>query len=252
MKRMPDSTTTHFGFQQVAVTEKNKKVAAVFDSVATKYDVMNDLMSFGLHRLWKRFALDMTTVRAGDNILDLAGGTGDLSKQLASKVGTNGRVYLADINAAMLQQGRDRLLDEGISGNIHYLQVNAEILPFKKNSLDAVMMAFGLRNVTHKEKALAAIYHVLKPGGQFSILEFSTPIYPGLQTLYDLYSFNVLPKLGKWVASDADSYRYLAESIRMHPNQQQLQEMLETAGFEECDYYNLNGGIVALHRGYKL
>jgi demethylmenaquinone methyltransferase/2-methoxy-6-polyprenyl-1,4-benzoquinol methylase len=243
--------TTHFGFQQVPVEEKAERVAGVFGSVAARYDLMNDVMSFGIHRLWKRFAVDVSGVRPGERVLDLAGGTGDLAAKLADRVGMEGQVVLADINVAMLREGRERLVDRGLVTNIEYLQADAERLPFPDDYFDCVTMAFGLRNVTHKERALATIYRVLKPGGRALILEFSKPSVRGLQPLYDLYSFKVLPLMGKLIARDADSYRYLAESIRMHPDQETLKGMMQGAGFERCDYLNLSGGIVALHRGYK-
>jgi demethylmenaquinone methyltransferase/2-methoxy-6-polyprenyl-1,4-benzoquinol methylase len=243
--------TTHFGYQQVPIEEKAERVAGVFGSVAARYDLMNDVMSFGIHRLWKRFTIDVSGVSAGERVLDLAGGTGDLAVKLADRVGMQGQVMLADINAAMLREGRERLVNRGVVANIEYLQADAECLPFPDNYFDCVTMAFGLRNVTHKERALAAIYRVLKPGGRALILEFSKPSVSGLQPLYDLYSFKVLPLMGKLIARDADSYRYLAESIRMHPDQETLKGMMQGAGFERCDYYNLSGGIVALHKGYK-
>ena len=243
--------TTHFGFQTVAVTEKARRVAQVFDSVADKYDLMNDLMSLGIHRLWKRFAISLAGVRRGERVLDLAGGTGDLACRLAELVGPDGRVVLSDINAAMLAEGRRRLVDEGIVGNVDYVQADAERLPFADNSFDRITMAFGLRNVTTKENALASMCRVLKPGGCALVLEFSHPYPPGLKPVYDLFSFKVLPALGKLVANDADSYRYLAESIRVHPDQETLKQMMEAAGFERCGYFNLSGGIVAAHRGYK-
>ncbi len=246
-----DNKTTHFGYSQVPVGEKAHKVAEVFSSVAGKYDVMNDLMSFGLHRLWKRFALTLAAVRPGQRVLDLAGGTGDLAAQLSRKVGPKGHVILADINNAMLNQGRDRLIDSGLTANINYVQANAERLPFTADYYDRVTMAFGLRNVTHKETALQAIHACLKPGGRLLVLEFSTP-QTWLQPAYDFYSFKALPLLGKLIAKDADSYRYLAESIRMHPDQALLKDMMQTAGFERCEFFNLSAGIVALHRGYKL
>lgn len=248
---MDHSETTHFGYQKVAVGEKARKVADVFDSVAGKYDLMNDLMSLGVHRLWKRFAVGLSNVRAGERVLDLAGGTGDLTCRLLPLVGSTGWVVLSDINASMLAEGRRRLIDEGAVGNIAYVQADAEKLPFPDNSFDCITIAFGLRNVTYKEQALSAMYAVLKPGGRAVILEFSQPVAPGLKPAYDLYSFSVLPILGKLVVRDADSYRYLAESIRMHPNQETLLKMMETAGFERCQYFNLTGGIVAVHRGYK-
>jgi demethylmenaquinone methyltransferase/2-methoxy-6-polyprenyl-1,4-benzoquinol methylase len=248
---MSERDTTHFGYQQVPIEEKAERVAGVFGSVAARYDLMNDVMSFGIHRLWKRFTIDVSGVRAGERVLDLAGGTGDLAAKLADRVGMQGQVMLADINAAMLREGRERLVNRGVVANIEYLQADAECLPFPDDYFDCVTMAFGLRNVTHKERALAAICRVLKPGGRALILEFSKPSIPGLQPLYDLYSFKVLPLMGKLIARDADSYRYLAESIRMHPDQETLKRMMQGAGFERCDYYNLSGGIVALHKGYK-
>lgn len=248
---MTKQRTTHFGYQQVPIDEKAERVAGVFGSVAASYDLMNDVMSFGVHRLWKRFTIDLSGVRAGERVLDLAGGTGDLAEKFAERVGESGRVMLADINAAMLREGRERLVNRGVVAGIEYLQADAECLPFPDDYFDCVTMAFGLRNVTHKERALAAIYRVLKPGGRALILEFSKPTVPGLQPLYDLYSFKVLPLMGKLIARDADSYRYLAESIRMHPDQETLKGMMQDAGFERCDYHNLSGGIVALHKGYK-
>ncbi|HWQ95106.1 MAG TPA: bifunctional demethylmenaquinone methyltransferase/2-methoxy-6-polyprenyl-1,4-benzoquinol methylase UbiE [Gammaproteobacteria bacterium] len=248
---MTKQRTTHFGYQQVPIDEKAERVAGVFGSVAASYDLMNDVMSFGVHRLWKRFTIDLSGVRAGERVLDLAGGTGDLAEKFAERVGERGRVMLADINAAMLREGRERLVNRGVVAGIEYLQADAECLPFPDDYFDCVTMAFGLRNVTHKERALAAIYRVLKPGGRALILEFSKPSVPGLQPLYDLYSFKVLPLMGKLIARDADSYRYLAESIRMHPDQETLKGMMQDAGFERCDYHNLSGGIVALHKGYK-
>jgi len=244
--------TTHFGFQEVPVEEKAGKVAGVFDSVAAQYDVMNDVMSLGIHRLWKRYTLEMSGVRSGQRVLDLAGGTGDLAMKFAARVGAQGSVVVADINAAMLRHGRERLADKGIIGNVEYVQANAENLPFPGDHFDCITIAFGLRNVTHKDAALASVYRVLKPGGRLLILEFSKLNIPGLQPLYDLYSFKLLPLMGKLIANDADSYRYLAESIRMHPDQAALKNMMQAVGFEHCDYFNLSGGIVALHRGYKL
>ena len=245
----PESTT-HFGFTQVPLPEKVKRVAQVFESVAPHYDLMNDLMSLGIHRLWKRFAIELANVQHGQRVLDLAGGTGDLAAKFSKLVGETGKVVLADINPAMLQQGRTRLLNEGIL--VDYAQVNAEKLPFADNSFDMISMAFGLRNVTEKSAALASMLRVLKPGGRVIILEFSELQVVPLKPLYDAYSFKVLPFLGKLIAKDADSYRYLAESIRMHPNQKTLQGMMEQVGFAHCNYYNLSGGIVAIHRGYKL
>ncbi len=243
--------TTDFGYQSVPKTEKEAKVADVFHSVANKYDIMNDLMSAGVHRLWKRFAIEMSGARKGQNILDLAGGTGDLTALLAPKVGSQGRVVLADINESMLNVGRDRLIDAGLSGNVDYAQVNAEELPFSENTFDCVTMAFGLRNVTDKEKALKSIYKVLKPGGRLLVLEFSKPVLPWLSKIYDQYSFNLLPKIGQWVTGDKASYQYLAESIRMHPDQETLKKMFAEAGFMDNEYHNLTAGIVALHRGFK-
>lgn len=247
---MPEKTT-HFGFRDVPVTDKARHVRAVFDSVADRYDVMNDLMSFGIHRLWKRFTIHMADIRPGQYILDLAGGTGDLARLMSPRVGPEGRIILSDINAAMLGNGRSELLDSGVGNNVSYAQINAEQLPFPEHSFDRVTMAFGLRNVTDKQQALNEIFRVLKPGGHALVLEFSRPA-KALQPAYDFYSFSILPRLGQLVAGDADSYRYLAESIRMHPDQETLRGMLETAGLERCDYHNLTGGIVAIHRGYRL
>ena len=246
---MPDKTT-HFGFRNVPVTEKTQHVRQVFDSVADNYDLMNDLMSFGIHRLWKRFAINMAALKPGQQVLDLAGGTGDLTRLMAPGIGASGHIVLSDINAAMLENGRRRLLDKGISGNVTFALANAERLPFTDNRFDVATMAFGLRNVTDKERALRSIYRVLKPGGRLLVLEFSKPV-AALKPAYDFYSFKLLPKLGHLIARDAHSYRYLAESIRMHPDQPTLSAMLEQAGFERCDYHNLTGGIVAIHRGYK-
>jgi demethylmenaquinone methyltransferase/2-methoxy-6-polyprenyl-1,4-benzoquinol methylase len=243
--------TTHFGFESVAWNEKEKKVAEVFHSVAKNYDLMNDLMSFGVHHLWKRFTVELSHVRPGQTVLDLAGGSGDLTRLLSKKVGDSGQVMLTDINAAMLNVGRDRLLDEGLFKNIHFIQGNAQCLPFADNVFHCITMGFGLRNVTDKEEALRSMYRVCKPGGKLMVLEFSTPTFPGLKPLYDWYSFNILPKVGQLFAQDEASYQYLAESIRMHPSQPDLKEMIEKAGFEECHYHNLSGGIVALHIAYK-
>ena len=243
--------TTHFGFESVAWNEKEKKVGAVFHSVAKNYDLMNDLMSLGIHRLWKRFTIALSQVHAGHQVLDLAGGSGDLTRLLSKKVGDQGQVILADINAAMLAVGRDRLLDEGLYNNINFVQANAQSLPFADNSFDCITIGFGLRNVTDKEEALRSMYRVCKPGGKLMVLEFSTPTIPGLKPIYDWYSFNVLPKIGQLFAQDADSYQYLAESIRMHPTQEGLKVMIERAGFEDCHYHNLSGGIVALHIAHK-
>ena len=244
--------TTHFGFQQVPASEKAERVGAVFDSVAGRYDLMNDLMSLGIHRIWKQFTIQVANVRPGQRVLDLAGGTGDLTRAFSRKVGETGGVVLCDINASMLDVGRRRLTDQGIAGNVTYVQANAEELPFEDGSFDLITMAFGLRNVTDKQRALASMRRVLKPGGALLVLEFSHPTVPLLKPVYDLYSLSVLPRLGKLVTGDADSYQYLAESIRMHPDQESLQGMLETAGLERCEYFNLTGGIVALHRGFRL
>ncbi len=243
--------TVDFGYQQVAAGEKASRVRAVFDSVAGRYDLMNDLMSFGVHRLWKRFLLSQTGLRPGQRALDVAGGTGDLALGLARQVGTAGRVVLSDINAAMLAHGRDRLLDAGVVTQVEYVLANAEALPFPDAAFDCVTIGFGLRNVTDKAAALASMYRVLKPGGQLLILEFSKPVAPGLAPLYDAYSFRVLPALGRLVARDADSYRYLAESIRVFPDQATLATMMRDAGFEGVRHHNLTGGIVALHRGWR-
>ncbi|MGD0501546.1 MAG: bifunctional demethylmenaquinone methyltransferase/2-methoxy-6-polyprenyl-1,4-benzoquinol methylase UbiE [Steroidobacteraceae bacterium] len=244
--------TADFGFEKVPWAEKTDRVRAIFSSVAGKYDVMNDLMSFGVHRLWKQFALSLTGLKAGQSALDVAGGTGDLTRGLARQVGKGGRVVLSDINRSMLEAGRDRLLDAGYAGNVHCLVADAERLPFADACFDCVTIGFGLRNVTDKAAALSSMYRVLKPGGQLLVLEFSTPVAPGLKPLYDAYSFNLLPLMGRLVARDAASYRYLAESIRMHPDQETLLGMLKQAGFGETRYHNLSGGIVAVHRGYKI
>ena len=248
---MDKQETTHFGYQRVKAEEKTRKVAEVFHSVADRYDLMNDLMSFGIHRLWKRYAIELAGVRPGQRVLDLAGGTGDLAARFARRVGPEGEVVLADINAAMLRHGRERLIDQGLAGNLRFAQANAEALPFPDNAFDLVTIAFGLRNVTDQDAALRSMFRVLKPGGRLLVLEFSRPVLPGLRPLYDVYSFTALPQMGKLVAGDADSYRYLAESICMHPDQPTLKKMMEDAGFERVDYYNLSGGIVAVHRGYK-
>ena len=250
---MPEhDKTTHFGYQQVPVEEKAKKVADVFHSVANKYDVMNDLMSMGVHRLWKMFTLNQAGARPGMRVLDLAGGTGDLAMKFAGQVGSSGEVVLADINSSMLEEGRRRLIDKGIVGNVRYAQVNAECLPFEDDSFDIITIAFGLRNVTDKDAALRSMRRVLKPGGKLLVLEFSRPISSTFSKIYDLYSFTALPLMGKLITGDADSYRYLAESIRMHPDQETLKKMMEDAGFERCDYHNLSGGVVALHSGYAI
>ena len=251
MAKQDSDNTTHFGYQSVAAEDKASMVRSVFDSVASRYDVMNDLMSAGMHRLWKRFTIDQAAVRPGDTILDLAGGTGDLARKFSRKVGPEGHVVLADINAAMLKQGRTRLVDAGIAGNLSITQVDAQNLPFADGTFDCITMAFGLRNVTDKDAALRSMFGTLKSGGKAMILEFSEPS-KAIKPAYDLYSFKVLPTLGKLVADDPDSYQYLAESIRMHPNQETLKSMMEDAGFERCRYHNLAAGIVALHIGYRI
>lgn len=243
---------THFGFEQVDVNEKVNRVAGVFHSVAEKYDVMNDLMSLGIHRLWKRFTLSQTGLKAGQRALDLAGGTGDLALRMSRMVGPSGEIVLSDINASMLNVGRERLIDKGVAGNVRYVQANAECLPFPDNYFDCITIAFGLRNVTDKDAALRSMFRVLKPGGRLLVLEFSKPVAPGLAPIYDTYSFKILPVMGKLVANDEDSYRYLAESIRMHPDQQTLEEMMQNAGFDKTSYHNMTGGIVALHKGFKV
>lgn len=246
------ASTTDFGYQQVPVADKAARVRAVFESVAHNYDLMNDLMSGGAHRLWKQFALSQTGLRPGQRALDVAGGTGDLAAGMCSQVGANGLVVLTDINAAMLSEGRDAMTDRGIVANVRYSLANAERLPFADSSFDCVTIGFGLRNVTDKAAALRSMSRVLRPGGQLLILEFSHPVVPGLKPIYDAYSFSVLPWLGKVVAKDEASYRYLAESIRRFPTQQALVGMMQEAGLEQCRYHNLTGGIVALHRGYRL
>jgi demethylmenaquinone methyltransferase/2-methoxy-6-polyprenyl-1,4-benzoquinol methylase len=247
---MSNTEPTDFGFQSVPRDEKAGRVRGVFDSVAGRYDLMNDLMSAGVHRLWKRFTLGLTQLRPGQQALDVAGGTGDLSAGMARQVGKDGLVILTDINAAMLARGRDRLIDEGLVGNVRCLQANAEKLPFAAESFHCVTIGFGLRNVTDKLAALRSMYRVLKPGGQLIVLEFSRPAAP-IRPLYDAYSFHILPRLGQLVAQDEASYRYLAESIRMHPDQETLLGMMREAALEDCQYHNLSGGIVAVHRGYK-
>jgi demethylmenaquinone methyltransferase / 2-methoxy-6-polyprenyl-1,4-benzoquinol methylase len=247
----PNERRTHFGFREVPESEKDGLVAGVFHSVAGKYDLMNDLMSLGAHRLWKQFATEASGVRAAMRVLDVAGGTGDMAAKFALRVGWRGQVVIADINSSMLEVGRGRLTDQGFAGNVDFVQANAENLPFPDDYFDRVSIAFGLRNVTHIDRALASMFRVLKPGGALLVLEFSRPAVPGLNRLYDAYSFNVLPWLGRVVAQDEGSYRYLAESIRKHPDQETLKGMMERAGFERVQYFNLTGGIVALHKGYK-
>ncbi len=249
---MTANDTTHFGFETVQTEEKASRVRAVFDSVANKYDLMNDLMSFGVHRLWKRQVIEICGVRKGCKVLDLAAGTGDLSARFSGLVGPEGLVVFSDINASMLEQGRVRMLDEGHVGNLRYIQADAQHLPFPDDYFDCVTIGFGLRNVTDKQLALEAIFRVIKPGGRLMVLEFSKPTNKPMETIYDLYSFNLMPKIGKLVTQDEDSYRYLAESIRMHPDQETLKQMMEQAGFERCEYFNLTAGVVAIHRGYKL
>jgi len=248
---MTDERSTDFGFQRVPPEDKARRVRGVFDSVADNYDLMNDLMSAGAHRIWKRFTLALANLRPGQRALDVAGGTGDLAAGLARQVGERGLIVLTDINAAMLRRGRDRLIDAGCVGNVEYVQADAERLPFPDATFDCITIGFGLRNVTDKSAALACMRRALKPGGQLLVLEFSHPNVPGLKPLYDAYSFRILPLLGKLVARDAASYRYLAESIRVHPDQEGLLKMMQDAGLEGCRYHNLSGGIVAVHRGYR-
>jgi demethylmenaquinone methyltransferase / 2-methoxy-6-polyprenyl-1,4-benzoquinol methylase len=246
----PREETTHFGFREVRASEKRSLVGEVFRSVAESYDLMNDLMSFGVHRLWKRHAAALCAVRSGNRVLDVAGGSGDMTALLAHNVGPSGTVVLSDINEAMLEVGRSRLADRGIAGNVDFVRADAECLPFADDYFDCVVIAFGLRNVTHIDRAVSSMWRVLKPGGRLIVLEFSR-VTAALRPLYDAYSFNVLPLLGRFVARDEASYRYLAESIRRHPDQETLKQMLERAGFERVNYFNLSGGIVAIHRGYK-
>ena len=243
--------TTHFGYEEVRKQDKAGKVAGVFHSVASNYDVMNDVMSMGIHRLWKRYTIEMSGVRSGQRVLDIAGGTGDLAARFSELVGDAGEVVLSDINESMLEVGRERMVDRGVLANMSYVQANAECLPFPNNHFDCITIAFGLRNVTDKDAALRSMLRVLKPGGRLLVLEFSKPVVPGLSALYDAYSFKLLPLMGKLIAKDDSSYRYLAESIRMHPKQEELLAMMQQAGFERCEYFNLSGGVVALHRGYK-
>jgi len=248
---MEQGKTTHFGYREVDETEKPGLVAGVFHSVASRYDLMNDLMSAGIHRIWKRLTVELSGVRPGQRVLDVAGGTGDLAARFARAVGPEGRVVLSDINDSMLRTGRDKLLDTGICANVDFCLADAESLPFADDSFDCATIGFGLRNVTHKERALESMLRVLRPGGRLLILEFSRPTSEFLGRLYDAYSFGVLPRLGKIVTGDEESYRYLAESIRVHPDQETLREMMEDAGFIRCDYHNMTGGVVAVHRGFK-
>ena len=249
---MKHDDTTHFGYQRINAGDKAKRVREVFDSVASRYDLMNDLMSMGSHRLRKRIAVELAGIRPGQRVLDLASGTGDLAARFAGLAGPQGLVIMSDINAAMLQQGRDRMVDRGFLGNLAYAQINAENIPFPDQCFDCISIGFGLRNVTDKQRALQEMQRVLKPGGRVLILEFSHPRSKPFRAVYDIYSFKILPLIGKLVVNDDASYRYLAESIRMHPDQETLKEMLEQAGFELCDYHNLTGGVVAVHRGFKL
>lgn len=244
-------STTHFGFEQVKTEEKAGRVAEVFHSVAAKYDLMNDLMSAGIHRLWKRFTIEKSAVRPGHKVLDIAGGTGDLSFKFSRLVGKDGQVILSDINSSMLNVGRDRLIDRGVAGNTQYAQLDAQYLPFADNTFDCITIAFGLRNVTDKDKALRSMNRVLKPGGRLLVLEFSKPESELLSKVYDTYSFKALPLMGKLITNDAESYRYLAESIRMHPDQETLKGMMDNAGFVNTEFHNMTGGIVALHCGVK-
>jgi len=243
---------THFGYEEVDWRDKARRVSGVFDSVADRYDLMNDLMSLGVHRLWKRFAVEQSGLRVGQRALDVAAGTGDLARAYAAQVGASGHVVMTDINPRMLERGRERLLDAGIGGNVSYVLANAERLPFADSTFDCVSIGFGLRNVTDKSAALASMHRLLKPGGRLLVLEFSQPTLPLVRSLYDLYSFSVLPRLGQLIVGDEASYRYLAESIRVHPDQEQMKAMMEEVGLERCRYYNLSGGIVALHVGYRL
>ena len=248
---MSTKDKTHFGFREVPAGEKAGMVAGVFHSVAAKYDLMNDLMSGGIHRLWKQYTIEMSGVRAGHRVLDIAGGTGDLAAKFSRLTGPDGGVVLADINDSMLKVGRDKLTDRGIADNLSYVQADAQFLPFADNSFDCITIAFGLRNVTDKDLALQSMLRVLKPGGRLLVLEFSKPTSDALAKVYDLYSFKILPRLGKAIADDSESYQYLAESIRMHPDQETLKGMMESAGFDSVSYHNLTGGVVALHKGFK-
>ena len=248
---MSDKERTHFGFKEVDKEAKASMVADVFHSVASRYDLMNDLMSAGIHRIWKRFTIELSGVRKGNSVLDIAGGTGDLAARFADIVGPEGAVVLADINESMLKVGRDKLLDSGHLGNLEFVQADAQYLPFPDDSFDCITIAFGLRNVTDKDRALRSMLRVLKPGGRLLVLEFSKPQSALLSKAYDAYSFKVLPVMGRLVANDSDSYQYLAESIRVHPDQETLKEMMEDAGFTRCEYHNMTGGVVALHKGIK-
>ena len=251
MAEQHKDNTTHFGYEDVRTEEKVQRVADVFHSVASKYDLMNDLMSGGVHRLWKRITIEQSGVRTGHSVLDIAGGTGDLTMRFSRLVGPTGKVVLADINDSMLKVGRDKLLDKGVTGNVEFVQANAECLPFPDNTFDVITIAFGLRNVTDKDAALRSMARVLKPGGKLMVLEFSKTKNPLLTKAYDFYSFNILPQMGSAIAGDADSYRYLAESIRMHPDQETLKNMMQDAGLSNCKYQNMTGGVVALHTGIK-
>ena len=247
----PPGETTDFGFETVDKSQKEGLVRGVFDSVASRYDLMNDLMSAGIHRLWKRFTVELSAVRPGQTVLDIAGGTGDLAAKFSRLVGDDGKVILADINDSMLKVGRDRLLDSGAVGNLHMVQCDAQMLPFPDASVDCITIAFGLRNVTDKDMALRSMERILKPGGRLLVLEFSKPTNPMLEKICDTYTFRILPMMGQLIANDSESYRYLAESIRKHPDQDTLLDMMEDAGLVNCEYHNMTGGIVAVHRGIK-
>ncbi|MGB1799691.1 MAG: bifunctional demethylmenaquinone methyltransferase/2-methoxy-6-polyprenyl-1,4-benzoquinol methylase UbiE [Gammaproteobacteria bacterium] len=249
---MSEQPTTHFGYEQVPTEDKARRVADVFSSVASEYDVMNDIMSLGVHRLWKRQAVHLCAIRKNYQVLDLAGGTGDIARLIHKQLGDDGRVTLCDINAEMLKEGRNRFLDKGLFKGIDYVQGNAEALPFEDNRFDCMTIAFGLRNVTDKDAALRSMYSKLKYGAQLIILEFSKIVIPVFDKIYDEYSFKLIPMFGKAVANDEASYQYLVESIRMHPDQKTLASMMQNAGFERVQYYNMSGGIVAIHRGYKI